>query len=69
MNGLDVDRKVFQRYAAYVQQFDSLLPTLTVRETLMYSADLTLPSRVPQSEKDLIVRLSCACVCCVFMRT
>lgn len=40
---------------AYVMQQDVLLPTLTVRETLTYSADLRLPSSTTKEERLRIV--------------
>ncbi|KAF3908868.1 hypothetical protein AA313_de0202357 [Arthrobotrys entomopaga] len=41
--------------AAYVIQQDILIPTLTVRETLRYAAQLRLPSTVSNEERDDIV--------------
>lgn len=41
--------------SAYVIQQDILLPTLTVRETLMYAAQLRLPSSVTQAERKQLV--------------
>lgn len=40
---------------AYVMQQDILLPTLTVRETLRYSADLRLPPEVTLQERHRVV--------------
>jgi ABC-type multidrug transport system ATPase subunit len=41
----------------YVTQFDNLLPNLTVRETLQYSALLRLPDSIPKHQKLLLVSL------------
>ncbi|KAH7118947.1 P-loop containing nucleoside triphosphate hydrolase protein [Dendryphion nanum] len=41
--------------SAYVIQQDILLPTLTVRETLTYAAELRLPSSVPREERKQLV--------------
>ncbi|KAL1643823.1 hypothetical protein SLS61_009139 [Didymella pomorum] len=41
--------------SAYVIQQDILLPTLTVRETLTYAAQLRLPSSVTQAERKQLV--------------
>lgn len=42
-------------HQAYVTQTDDLIGTLTVRETIYYSANLRLPSSVTRSEKKAIV--------------
>lgn len=41
--------------AAYVTQDDTLIGTLTVRETIAYSARLRLPDKMPWSEKRTLV--------------
>lgn len=41
--------------SAYVIQQDILIPTLTVRETLTYAAQLRLPSSVSQAERKQLV--------------
>ncbi|XP_019174732.1 PREDICTED: ABC transporter G family member 11 [Ipomoea nil] len=41
--------------AAYVTQDDNLIGTLTVRETISYSAQLRLPDRMPRTEKRALV--------------
>ncbi|MBA0604462.1 hypothetical protein Godav_017120 [Gossypium davidsonii] len=41
--------------AAYVTQDDNLIGTLTVRETISYSARLRLPDKMPWSEKRVLV--------------
>lgn len=40
---------------AYVTQDDNLIGTLTVRETISYSARLRLPDRMSRSEKRTLV--------------
>lgn len=51
VNGQPMDMQHFRRISGYVMQDDALFPMLTVRETLMFSARLRLPSVVPMSEK------------------
>ena len=45
--------KVLKSCAAYVEQFDNLLPTLTVRETLLYAAELKRPNVKDKSQAAL----------------
>ena len=42
--------KVLKSCAGYVEQFDNLLPTLTVRETLLYAAELKRPNVKERSQ-------------------
>lgn len=49
-NGEMIDES-FKRISGYVMQDDALLPMLTVRETLMYSARLRLPGLMAYDEK------------------
>ncbi|KAH7355578.1 ABC transporter-like protein [Pyrenochaeta sp. MPI-SDFR-AT-0127] len=51
-NGIEDASKI---RSAYVIQQDILLPTLTVRETLTYAAQLRLPSSVTQVERKQLV--------------
>ena len=44
------------RMIAYVPQFDFLLPTLTVAETLRYSAQLRLPASARRAEVEVRAR-------------
>lgn len=48
-------RKLCYGAAAYVTQEDNLIGTLTVRETITYSAKLRLPDKMPADEKAAIV--------------
>eukprot|EP00877_Chromochloris_zofingiensis_P004326 jgi/Chrzof1/13895/Cz08g16130.t1 len=48
-------RQFLRRYTGYVEQFDTLLPTLTVEEMLMYTAELKRPISEPLSEKKAAV--------------
>ncbi|KAI2700366.1 hypothetical protein CBS147333_9898 [Penicillium roqueforti] len=49
VNGDKVDSKTFGRITSYVEQEDALIGSLTVRETLKFAADLSLPSEVVHS--------------------
>jgi len=54
VNGRPID-KSYTRIAGYVFQEDVLMSTLTVKECLMFSANLRLPDCVPAAEKEQIV--------------
>jgi len=43
VNGLKADAASFRRMTSYVEQEDALIGSLTVRETLEFAADLSLP--------------------------
>ena len=52
-NGKDLSQS--SKDIAYVQQFDFLFPYLTVKETLMYTAELKLDRTLTRAEKQRIV--------------
>jgi len=54
-NGVEPTKEEYARFTGYVEQFDSLLPYDTVRETLLFAARLRLPSTVDDSTKEKIV--------------
>ena len=47
VNGAKVDAASFGRMTSYVEQEDALIGSLTVRETLKFAADLSLPKYGP----------------------
>ncbi|KAL4878024.1 P-loop containing nucleoside triphosphate hydrolase protein [Aspergillus karnatakaensis] len=51
VNGGEVDNTTFGRITSYVEQEDALIGSLTVRETLKFAADLSLPKFVSRSER------------------
>ncbi|CAI5487747.1 unnamed protein product [Closterium sp. Naga37s-1] len=58
LDGEEVSAGMMRRVSAYVMQDDVLFASLTVRETLMYAAELRLEPRFPRREKeDKVARL------------
>lgn len=43
VDGADIDDGSFKRISSYVEQEDTLIGSLTVEETLRFSAELSLP--------------------------
>ncbi|RAK97266.1 putative ABC transporter, partial [Aspergillus ibericus CBS 121593] len=52
VNGTGVDNTTFGRLTSYVEQEDALIGSLTVRETLKFAADLSLPSSVTKIQRE-----------------
>ncbi|CAI5527133.1 unnamed protein product [Closterium sp. Naga37s-1] len=52
LDGAEVRAGTMRRVSAYVMQDDVLFPSLTVRETLMYAAELRLDSKTSRREKE-----------------
>lgn len=52
VNGAPRSMKTFHHIAKYVPQEDLLVGTMSVKETLMFAADLTLPEAVDNKEKE-----------------
>jgi ABC-type lipoprotein export system ATPase subunit len=55
VNGKKVDDVEYRRVVGFVDQEDTLMGTLTVYETVLYSALLRLPREMPLSEKKMRV--------------
>ncbi|OJJ52442.1 hypothetical protein ASPSYDRAFT_51864 [Aspergillus sydowii CBS 593.65] len=51
VNGTKVDSGSFGRMTSYVEQEDALIGSLTVRETLKFAADLSLPRSVSKQQR------------------
>ncbi|PNH05918.1 ABC transporter G family member 18 [Tetrabaena socialis] len=49
--GAQPTKQFLRRYTGYVEQFDTLLGELTVREMLLYTAELKRPTSEPLEEK------------------
>ncbi|GLC56436.1 hypothetical protein PLESTB_001104600 [Pleodorina starrii] len=49
--GVQPSKQFLRRYAGYVEQFDTLLGDLTVREMLLYTAELKRPMHEPLADK------------------
>ncbi|RKP27887.1 LOW QUALITY PROTEIN: hypothetical protein SYNPS1DRAFT_32331 [Syncephalis pseudoplumigaleata] len=51
VNGKTIDNETYRRVIGYVDQEDTLMPTLTVYETILYSALLRLPAAMSTDAK------------------
>ncbi|KAF2870169.1 ATP-binding cassette transporter-like protein [Massariosphaeria phaeospora] len=51
LNGSSTDLQTFQKLSSYVEQEDALVGSLTVRETLHFAAQLSLPSWVTKFQR------------------
>ncbi|RKP08517.1 hypothetical protein THASP1DRAFT_5145, partial [Thamnocephalis sphaerospora] len=51
VNGKNIDPQIYRRVIGYVDQEDTLMPTLTVYETVLYSALLRLPADMSSAAK------------------
>jgi ABC-type multidrug transport system ATPase subunit len=47
VNGKEIDLQDFQGISSYVEQEDALMGALTVKETLYFAGQLSLPWYVP----------------------
>ncbi|EEA26863.1 ABC transporter, putative [Talaromyces marneffei ATCC 18224] len=57
VGGSDIDTTLFQHISSYVEQEDTLIGSLTVEETLKFSAELSLASSTSKSERNDRVQL------------
>ncbi|KAJ5533052.1 hypothetical protein N7494_009604 [Penicillium frequentans] len=51
VNGATIESSAFGRMTSYVEQEDALIGSMTVRETLKFAADLSLPSSVSKRQR------------------
>ncbi|KAJ5949276.1 hypothetical protein N7454_000860 [Penicillium verhagenii] len=51
VNGATIESGAFGRMTSYVEQEDALIGSITVRETLKFAADLSLPSSVSKRQR------------------
>ncbi|KAJ6017188.1 hypothetical protein N7451_000567 [Penicillium sp. IBT 35674x] len=57
VNGATVESVAFGRMTSYVEQEDALIGSMTVRETLKFAADLSLPSSVSKLQRMERIRI------------
>ncbi|KAJ6008205.1 hypothetical protein N7540_012181 [Penicillium herquei] len=57
VNGAKVESGQFRRMTSYVEQEDALIGSMTVRETLKFAADLSLPSSVSKRQRMERIRM------------
>ncbi|PSN75283.1 ATP-binding cassette transporter-like protein [Corynespora cassiicola Philippines] len=51
LNGTPTTLSTFRKFSSYVEQDDALVGSLTVRETLYFAAQLSLPSTINKSQR------------------
>lgn len=57
LNGVQQNNSMIRSFSAYVKQDDRLLPHLTIKETLMFVAELKLPTTFTSKKIEDRVRL------------
>ena len=57
LNGVPQNNSMIRSFSAYVKQDDRLIPHLTIKETLMFVAELKLPTNF--TKKKIEDRVSC----------